>query len=257
MHLRAAQFLGGSLLPNGGLHQRRPRQKQPAAIGHQDVIAHHRQVRAAGHAHSHDRGDLRNAHGAHHRVVAEDAAEIVGVGEDIFLQRQKNARRVDQIDRRDAVLDGDILRADHFLRRHREKRPGLHRGVVGDDHHPASGHMAEAGDHARRGRAAPLLVHLVGGVEAQLEKLRVRVDQPGDALAGGEASLLVLRLDGLRAAALADALFFILDLRQAIDHLAAVFLERRGIGIDGVPIALPSVCLACLVLSRQSEFREG
>ena len=119
-----------------------PGKKKPAAFGHQDVIAHHRQIRAARDAHAHDGGDLRNAHGAHHGVVAEDAAEIVGVGKDVFLQRQKNAGGIDQVDRGDVIFDGDILRANHFFRGQREERAGFHRGVVGDDHHQPPGRRA-------------------------------------------------------------------------------------------------------------------
>ena len=78
--LRAAQLFGGSFLPDRRLHQRGAGEKQAAALGHQNVVAHHRQIRAARDAHPHDGGDLRNAHGAHHGVVAEDAAEIVGIG---------------------------------------------------------------------------------------------------------------------------------------------------------------------------------
>ena len=90
MHLGSAEFFGGNFLPDGGLHKCRAGKEQPRTFGHQDVIAHHRQVSAAGDAHPHDGGDLRDAHGAHHRVVAEDAAKIVGVGEHVFLKRQEN-----------------------------------------------------------------------------------------------------------------------------------------------------------------------
>ena len=121
VHGGAAQFFGGNLLPDGGLHQRRPGQEKSAAVGHQHVIAHHRQVAAAGHAHAHDGGDLRNPHGRHHRVVAEDAAEIVGVGKNIFLQRQEDAGRIHQVNRRHPVFDRDVLGANHFLRGHRER----------------------------------------------------------------------------------------------------------------------------------------
>ena len=168
------------------------------------MIAHHRQIRAARHAHAHDRGDLRNAHRAHHRVVAEDAAEIVGIRENILLQRQKNARGIHQVNRGNAILDGDVLRANHFLRRHREKRAGFHRGVIGDDHHAAPADARQPGDRSRRRRAAPFLVHFVRGVEAQLEKLRSRIDQLGDALARRQPPFFVLRFDGFRAAALAE-----------------------------------------------------
>ncbi len=92
------------------------------------------QIGAAGDAHAHDRGDLRDAHRGHDGVVAEDAAEIVLVGEDVFLQRQEDAGGVDEVDGRDAVFDGDGLGADDLLGGHGKEGAGLDRGVVGDDH---------------------------------------------------------------------------------------------------------------------------
>ena len=62
MHFGAAQFFGGGFLADGGLHQRGAGEKKAGAFGHQDVIAHDREIRAAGNAHAHDGGDLRNAH---------------------------------------------------------------------------------------------------------------------------------------------------------------------------------------------------
>jgi hypothetical protein len=52
-----------------------------------------RHVRAAGGAAAEDRGDLRDAAGAHRRLVEEDAAEVLAVGEDLVLARQEGARR--------------------------------------------------------------------------------------------------------------------------------------------------------------------
>ena len=170
VHFCAAQFFGGSFLADGGLHQRGAGEKKAGAFGHQDVIAHHREVGAAGHAHAHDGGDLRDAHGAHHRIVAEDAAEIVGVGENVFLQRQKNAGGIDQINRGNVIFDGDILRANDFFRGHGEKRAGFYGGVVGDEHEGAAADSREAGDGSRAGCAAPFLVHFVSGVNAQARK---------------------------------------------------------------------------------------
>jgi hypothetical protein len=42
----------------------------------------------------------------------------------------------------------------------------------------------------------------------------------------------VLRLDGLRSAAVSDFFFFILDLFQEFHHVVKVFLELRRVAMD-------------------------
>ena len=232
VHLRAAQLFGGILRADGGLHQRGSGKKEPAAVGHQDVVAHHRQVGAAGDAHAHDGRDLRNAHGRHDGVIAEDAAEVVGVGEDIFLQRQKNAGGIDQVDRGNVIVDGDVLRANDLLRRHGKERAGLHGGVVHDEHDQAPVHSRQAGDHARGRRAAPLFVHAPGGVGAEFEELGAGIDQQRNALARGQPSFLVLRLDGLLAAALLDGLFVRSKSSYQFSDGVLVVLEAGRGGLD-------------------------
>ena len=169
VHRRAAQFFGGVFLPDGCLHERRPGEEKPAALGHEHVIGHDRQIGAAGDTHAHDGGDLRDAHRRHDGVVAKDAAEVVLVGEDVFLQRQEDARRVDEVERRDAIFHRDGLRAENLLRGHREKRAGFHGRVVGDDHAQASGDSAKPRDGAGRRCSAPFFVHLKGSEEGQFE----------------------------------------------------------------------------------------
>ena len=61
----------------------------------------------------------------------------------------------------------------------------------------------------------------------KLEKVRAGIDQFGDALAGGEAALFVLGVDGFGAAALADEFFLILDLGKEVDDAAGILLEVR------------------------------
>ena len=141
------------------------------------MIAHDGKIRAARHAHAHDGGDLRNTHRAHHRVVAKDAAKIIGVRKNIFLERQKHSRGIDQIDRWNVIFDGDILRADHFLRGHGEKRAGFYGRIIRDDHKRAAAHFCEPGDGSCGWRAAPFLVHFERGVDSQFEEMRAGVDQ--------------------------------------------------------------------------------
>ncbi len=232
VHLRAAQFFGRNLLADGGLHKRRPGEKQARTFRHQNVIAHHGQIRAARDAHAHDRGDLRDAHRAHHGVVAEHAAEIVRVRENVLLQRQENARRIDEIQSGNSIVDRDILCANHFFRGHREKRAGFHGGVIRDDHHQTPADTREPRDCSGRGRSAPFPVHLESGVNAQLKKARVVIEQARDPLARREPPFFVLRFDGLRAAAFVNGDFLILDFGDKFDHAAGIFLVRGGIGVD-------------------------
>ena len=117
----------------------------------------------------------------HLRLVEEDAAEMVAVGEDLGLVRQVRAAAVDQIDARQPVLLGDLLRAEVLLDRQRIVGAALHRRVVADDHHLPARHAADAGDHARAGHFA--LVHVAGGELADLEERRAGIEQPLDALA--------------------------------------------------------------------------
>ena len=89
----------------------------------------------------------------HPRLVEEDAAEVIAIGEDLRLERQERASRVDQIDAGQAVLERDLLRADVLPDGHRIVRAALDGRVVGDDQDFAAGHAADAGDDA--GRRAP------------------------------------------------------------------------------------------------------
>ena len=70
----------------------------------------------------------------HPRLVEEDPAEVVAVGEDLGLQRQEGAARVDEVDAREPVLRGHLLRAQVLLDREREVRAALDGRVVRDDH---------------------------------------------------------------------------------------------------------------------------
>src|SRR5690606_36558607 len=110
VHGRAAQLLGVDVLAYRCLHKRGPGQVQAGAVRHHELVAHDRQVRPAGDAVPHDRGQLRYAHGADTRVQVEDPAEVVLVGEDLVLHGQVDAGGVHQVDERDPVLEGDGLR---------------------------------------------------------------------------------------------------------------------------------------------------
>ena len=105
MDVGAAQFFGGDLFAGGRFDQRRTAEKDRAGVLDDDrFVGHRRHVGAAGRAGAHHHGNLRNAFRRHARLVEEDAAEVVAIGEYLGLQREKGAAGVDQIDAGQAVL---------------------------------------------------------------------------------------------------------------------------------------------------------
>jgi hypothetical protein len=128
-----------------GLHQRRPGQEDGALVLHDDrFVAHRRHVGATRGARAHPDRELRDAERAHLRLVEEDAAEVLAVGEHLVLVRQVGAATVDEVDAGQAVLLRDLLRAQVLLHRQRVVGAALHGGVVSDHHaldtrHPPRG----------------------------------------------------------------------------------------------------------------------
>ena len=176
MHVAPAELLGRDLLARRGLHERRAAEEDRPLVAHDDgLVAHRRDVRAAGGARPHDRGDLRDAGRRHRRLVEEDPAEVLAVGEDLVLQRQVRAAGVDEVDARQPVVQRHLLRAQVLLDRQREVRAALDRRVVGDDDDLAPVHAADAGDDPGRGRVA--VVEAVRGHRRQLEQRRAGVEQ--------------------------------------------------------------------------------
>lgn len=99
VHLAAAEILVGDDLARGGLDQRRAGQEDVALLLDDDaLVAHGRHVGAAGGAGAHDDGDLGDALRGHARLVVEDAAEVVLVGEDVGLVGEVGAAAVDEVD---------------------------------------------------------------------------------------------------------------------------------------------------------------
>ncbi len=230
---RPAQLLVLDPLADRRLHQVRAGEEDRAgALDDVRLVAHDRQVGAAGDARAHDRGELEDAGGGEPRVVVEGAAEVLAVGEDLVLHRQEDAGRVDQVDDRQAVLEGDLLGAEDLLAGQREPGAGLDRGVVGDHHHVAAVDRADPHHHARRRGAAVLLVEAVGGPQAELEERRAGVAEGGHPLAGGHLPLRPLLGLRLLAAAQADRRLL---LAQPLDRAAPV---RRAARERVVPLQL-------------------
>ena len=184
----AAELLGGDVLAGRRLHERRPAEEDRAGLLHDDrLVAHRRDVGAAGGARAHHHRDLRDPLGRQPRLVVEDAAEVLAIGEDLGLHRQEGAARVDEIDAGQAVVQRDLLRPQVLLHRERIVGAALDRRVVGDDQHLAARHPADAGDQPGARRLA--VVEAGGGERRDLEERRARVEQPVEPLADRELAL--------------------------------------------------------------------
>ena len=105
VQVSAAEILRRDDFPGGGLHQRRAAEEDRALVANDHrLVAHRRDVRAAGCARSQHGRDLRNALGAQCGLVVEDPAEVIAVGEHLVLPGQEGAAGVDQVDARQPVL---------------------------------------------------------------------------------------------------------------------------------------------------------
>ena len=105
VQVAAAELLRRHLLARRRLHERRAGEEDRPLLAHDHgLVAHRRDVRAAGRARAHDGGDLGDARGRHRRLVEEDAPEVLAVGEDLVLHRQVGAAGVDEVDAGQAVV---------------------------------------------------------------------------------------------------------------------------------------------------------
>jgi len=194
MDLGAAEVLCGDVLARRRLHERRPPEEDRAGSSDDDrLIAHRRDVRAAGRATAHDQRDLRDRGGRHPCLVVEDPAEVVPVREDIGLQRQVRPARIDEIDARQPVFERDLLRADVLLDGHRVVGAALDRRIVRDDDARRALDPPNAGDDARARCIA--VVHPGRRQGTQFEECRARVDEAVDALADRELAAFPVSLD--------------------------------------------------------------
>ena len=101
----SAELLGGHVLSGGGLHERRPADEDRAGALHDHrLVRHGGHIGPAGGARAHHHRDLRDPERRQARLVEEDPAEVIAVGEDLRLKRQEGATRVDEVDAGQPVL---------------------------------------------------------------------------------------------------------------------------------------------------------
>jgi hypothetical protein len=227
----APELLGSHVLARRRFHQGRPAEKDGSRPVHDHrLIAHRGNIGAAGGAHPHDRGKLGDPRGAQDRLVSEDAAEVIAIGKNLRLERQERSPAVDEIDAGKLVLQGDLLRSKVLLHGDGVVRPAFHGGVVRDDHARAPAHQAHAADDPPRGHG--ILVELVSGECADLEKRGAFVAELGDAIADEELPLLAVPSMGLLVPSPADGLELPLEVLVQEKVESAVLLVLRGAGRD-------------------------
>ncbi len=213
----AAQFLRRDLLVRHGLHHLGPGDEHVARIlHHEDEVRHGGRIDRAARAGAHHHADLRD-HARSHHVLLEHV-RIAAQGRHAFLDAR--AARIVQADHRGADLHGLVHDLADLLGMRLRQRAAEHGEVLAEDEDEAAIDHAVARHHPVAGdflvlhpevRAAVLDEHvpfLEGAV----------VQQQFDALARGELAFLVLRLDALRAAALAGLLALFLQLFQDVLH---------------------------------------
>src|SRR5688572_6857320 len=105
---------------------------------------------------------------------------MIAVRENLRLQREEGASRIDKINTRQVVLKGNLLGAKVLLHRYREIRPALNRGIIRDD----NGAVAFNGGHSRNDSCTRRLipVHAACGQSAEFQKRGGGVEQLRDAV---------------------------------------------------------------------------
>ncbi len=186
--IRPAQIFCADIFTCRGFDERRSAEEDRArAFDDDGFVAHRRDVRAARRATAHHRRDLRNLFGGHARLVVEDATEVIEVGEDLVLKRQKCPARIDEIQAGQVIFLGDLLGAQMLFDRHREVRSAFDGGIVGDDEHFAVPDAPDAGDDACARRFK--IVHADCRERGEFEEWRARVEQAFNAVAHEEFAL--------------------------------------------------------------------
>ena len=141
---------------------------------------------------------------------------MVAVREHLVLKRKERAPGVDEVDAREAILLGHLLRAEVLLHREGEVRAALHGGVVRDDDAGAALDDPDAGDDARGRRL--VVVDPEGGERVQLEERRAGVDEPVDPLSRRELAARAMALHRCGAASRGDERGAVAELRDELLH---------------------------------------
>ena len=221
MDITATQVLSRDDLTGCSLDQRWSGEKDGALITHDDgLVRHRRHIGTTGGTRPHDHGNLRQTHRRHIGLIVKYPTEMIAVGKDFVLIGQIGAAAIDQIDARQPVLHGDFLRPQVLFYCQRVIGPAFDGRIIAQDHHIAAGHPANAGDQSGAGNIAP--IHAIGRKLADLEKRRIIIEQPPDALARQQLATPHMALAGVVCTAFFNSAGNLAHLAQHILHGCAV-----------------------------------
>ena len=188
------------------------------------LVAHRRDVRAAGRAGAEHGRDLRDAPGRHRGLVVEDPPEVLTVREHLVLPGQERPTRIDQVDAGQAVVQRHLLRAQMLFHRDRVIGAALDRRVVGHDHAFPAAHPPHPGDDARGRGLIP--IHAVRRQRRQLQQRRPRIQQVVDPVPGQQLAARGVPFPGASGPAAAGGGQPLPQLRHQRGVLLRVPLER-------------------------------
>ena len=153
MHIAAAQILCADHFTRRCFDQRRAGQENcPLLFYNNRHIRHRRHIGPACGTGAHHHSDLRDAPGAHLRLIVEDAPKMIAIRKHLVLVGQVRAAGIHQIHAGQVAFRRNLLGAQMLFHGHRIIGAALHRGIVADDHHVAPMHTPHARNHTRRRR---------------------------------------------------------------------------------------------------------
>ena len=216
VHQRPAQLLLVGVLADGHLHQRRPTQEDAGpALDHDRVVAHARQIGAAGRRRAEHHTDGRDAL----RGELGQAAELLAPRhEDVGLAGQVRPSGLDEDQKREAVLLGHVHGTQQLADRGRARGAAAHRRVVGDDEALRVRDFAQRDDDT----AADRVARVQAGERAELEYRGAGVDERLEPLAHHHLVAGAMPLDVLRPAA---------GQHPVVQHAHLVAQRAHGVGV--------------------------
>ena len=159
---------------------------------------------------------------------------MIAVGKHLVLARQERAARVDEVDTRQVILCGDLLRAQVLLDGQRIIGAAFYGRIVGDDHAFEPVNPADTGNDA--GARHVVAVDLPRGLPADFEEMGILVEQGANAIPRQQLAALQMLLPGALGPALHDVVVDLAQvIRERLVRLAVLFeFFRRAIdlGLD-------------------------